>query len=60
VNRERAETHLRLVAEAELRRAMTPAQDGAATPPDMPGAGRAAIVLPQSAVAAAQYDLPIR
>ena len=30
MNREHAETHLRLVAEAELRRATTPPRDGAA------------------------------
>jgi hypothetical protein len=61
VNRERAETHLRLVAEAELRRATTPPRDGAAAPPDMPGAGRGALVArQQSAVAAALYDLPQR
>jgi hypothetical protein len=59
VNRERAETHLRLVAEAELCRAMAPPWDGAATPPDMPGAERGALVVRQrSAVAAALYDLP--
>jgi len=57
VNRERAETHLRLVAEAELRRATMPPRDGAAAP-DMPGAERAAVVLPPSAAAAALYDLP--
>jgi hypothetical protein len=61
VNRERAETHLRLVAEAELRRATAPPRDVAAAPPDMPGAERGALVLRQwSAVAAALYDLPIR
>ena len=61
MNRERAETHLRLVAEAELRRATTPPEDGAATPPGMPGAERGALVLRQrSAVAAALYDLPQR
>jgi Sigma-70, region 4 len=61
VNRERAETHLRLVAEAELRRATTPPRNGAAAPPDMPGSGRGALVVRQrSAVAAALYDLPQR
>jgi hypothetical protein len=60
VNRERAETHLRLVAEAELRRARAPARDGAAMPHGLPGAGRWAVVLQRSAVAAALYDLPIR
>ena len=57
MNREHAETHLRLVAEAELCRATTPPRDGAATP-DMPGAERGAVVLRASAVAAAMYDLP--
>jgi hypothetical protein len=61
VNRERAETHLRLVAEAELRRATTPPRDDAATPPDVPGAeGRALVARQRSAVAAALYDLPQR
>ena len=61
MNRERAETHLRLVAEAELRRATVPPRDGAATPPDMPGAERGALVARQRpAVAAALYDLPQR
>ena len=58
VNRERAETYLRLVAEAELRRATTPPRDGAAMPPDMPGAERRPVVLRRSDVAAALYDLP--
>jgi hypothetical protein len=58
VNRERAETHLRLVAEAELRRAATPSREGAAMPPAGPGARRGAVVLGRSAVAAALYDLP--
>ena len=57
VNREHAETHLRRVAEAELRRATTPPRDGAAAP-DMPGAERGPVVLRASAVAAALYDLP--
>jgi hypothetical protein len=61
VNRERAETHLRLMAEAELRRAAADPRNGAATPPDMPGGERGALVLRQrSAVAAALYDLPLR
>jgi hypothetical protein len=61
VDRERAETYLRLVAEAELRRATTLPRDGAVSLPDMPGAGRGALVVRQrSAVAAALYDLPIR
>jgi hypothetical protein len=57
VNRERAETHLRRVAEAELRRVTTPPRDGAAAP-DVPGAERGPVVLRASAVAAALYDLP--
>jgi Sigma-70, region 4 len=60
VNRERAETHLRFVAEAELRRATTPRRDDAAMPPATPGAERGAVVLRRSTVAAALYDLPIR
>ena len=61
VNRERAETYLRLVAEAELRRAATAPREGAATPAVMPGAEPGALVVRQrSAVAAALYDLPIR
>ena len=57
MDRERAENHLRLVAEAELRRATAHPRDGAPTPPDLPGAG--ALVLRQrSAVAEALYDLP--
>ena len=44
VNREHAETHLRLVAEAELRRATTPPLHGAAAP-GVPGAERGAVVL---------------
>ena len=61
MNRERAETYLRAVAEAELRRATAPPRDGAATPSDLPAAGRGAFVLRQrSAVAAALYDLPRR
>ena len=57
MNRERAETHLRLVAEAELRRTMPP-RDGAAMPRDLLGAERRAVVLRRSTVAAALYDLP--
>ena len=57
VNREHAETHLRLVAEAELRRATTPPLHGAAAP-GVPGAERGAVVLRTSVVAAALYDLP--
>jgi Sigma-70, region 4 len=60
VNRERAEAHLRLVAEAELRRATTPLRDGAAMPAAMPGAERGPVVLRRSDVAAALYDLPSR
>ena len=60
MNRERAEAHLRLVAEAELRRAATPPRDGAAMPAAMPGAERGPVVLRRSDVAAALYDLPSR
>jgi len=60
VNRERAETYLRVVAEAELRRATTPARDGTAMSPDLPGDERGAVVLRRSEVAAALYDLPAR
>ena len=61
MNRERAEAYLRLVAEAELRRAATAAGEGAAAPAVMPGAEPGALVVRQrSAVAAALYDLPIR
>jgi hypothetical protein len=58
MNRERAEIHLRLVAEEELRRAATPPRDSAGAPPDAEHealAGRQ-----RSAVAAALYDLRIR
>jgi Sigma-70, region 4 len=59
MDRGRAETHLRLVAEAELRRAMAHPRDGAPAPPDLPGAAAGAPVLRQrSAVADALYDLP--
>jgi hypothetical protein len=58
MNRERAEIHLRLVAEEELRRASASPQDSAGTPPDTPAAGHEALVGRQrSAVAAALYDL---
>ena len=57
VNRERAETHLRLVAEAELRRATTPPRDGLLRPPDMPGAQRRAVVLRRSDVVAALSEV---
>ena len=61
MNRERAETYLRLVAEAELRRATTHPQDGTVTPPGMTGAGPGAFVRrQQAAVAAALYGLPMR
>ena len=61
MNRERAETYLRAVAEAELRRATAPPQDGVAAPSGLPAAGRGALVArQQSAVAAALYDLPRR
>ena len=60
MNRERAETYLRLVAEAELRRATAPARDGAAMSPDLPAAECGAVVLRLSDVAAALYDLPTR
>jgi hypothetical protein len=61
MDRERAESHLRLVAEAELRRATTHPRDSAATPPDLPGGEHGALVLRQrSAVAAALHDLPMR
>jgi hypothetical protein len=60
VNRERAETYLRAVAEAELRRATAPARDGAAMSPDLPAAECGAVVLRLSDVAAALYDLPTR
>jgi len=58
VNRERAEIYLRLVAEAELRRATTPPRDGAVMPPGRPGGGLGAVVLRRPTVAAALYDLP--
>jgi hypothetical protein len=61
MNRGRAEIHLRLVAEAELRRATAHPRDAGATPPDLPGAGDGALVRAQrSAVVAALYDLPSR
>ncbi|HEY1322245.1 MAG TPA: sigma factor-like helix-turn-helix DNA-binding protein, partial [Streptosporangiaceae bacterium] len=61
MNRERAETYLRLVVEAELRRAATAQREGVATPAVMPGAEHGALVVRQrSAVAAALYDLPTR
>jgi DNA-directed RNA polymerase specialized sigma24 family protein len=60
VNRERAETYLRVVAEAELRRARAPARDGAAMSPGLLGGERGAVVLRRSDVAAALYDLPVR
>ncbi len=59
MDRERAETHLRLVAEAELRRATAYPRYGAPAPPHLPGAQAGALVLRQrAAVADALYDLP--
>jgi DNA-directed RNA polymerase specialized sigma24 family protein len=59
MDRERAENHLRVVAEAELRRATAHPRDGAPTPPGQPGVGAGALVLRQrSAVAEALYGLP--
>ena len=60
MNRERAETYLRVAAEAELRRATTPARDGVAMPADLPGDERRTVALRRSDVAAALYDLPVR
>ena len=61
MNREGAETYLRLVAEAELRRAATAPREGAPAPAVMPVAEPGALVVRQrSAVAAALYDLPVR
>ena len=58
MNRERAETFLRLLAEAELRHVTTHPGDSA-PPPDVPGAGDGALILrQQSAIAAALYDMP--
>src|SRR5690348_16465007 len=51
---------MRIVAEAELRRITAPARDGTAMPPDLPGDERGAVILRQSDVAAALYDLPVR
>jgi len=59
MNRERAETHLRLLAEAELRRVAAHQQDSDVALSDLPGAGPGALDLRQrSAAAAALYDLP--
>ena len=59
MDHERAESHLRLVAEAELRRATAHPRDSALTLPDVPGTETGALVLRQrSAVAEALYDLP--
>ena len=55
MNRERAETYLRVVAEAELRRARAPARDGAAMSPGLLGGERGAVVLRRSDVAAALH-----
>lgn len=58
MNRERAETFLRLLAEAELRRVTAHPRDGA-PPPDVPGTdGDAAALLGLSAAAAMLGDLP--
>jgi DNA-directed RNA polymerase specialized sigma24 family protein len=60
MNRERAETFVRLLAEAELRRVTAHPRDSA-PPPDVPGAeGDAAALLRLSAVAAMLGDLPDR
>jgi Sigma-70, region 4 len=60
MNRERAETFLWLLAEAELRR-VTARRRGSAPPQDVPGAGcDAAVLLQLSAVAAMVGDLPGR
>jgi hypothetical protein len=58
MNRERAETHLRLVAEQELRRAATPPRDSAGAPPE--AEHEALVGRQRSAAAAALYDLPGR
>ncbi|MGP0024042.1 MAG: RNA polymerase sigma factor [Streptosporangiaceae bacterium] len=53
MNRGRAETFLRLMAEAELRHETTHPRDSALLPPDVPGSGHDfAALLRQSAVAA--------
>jgi Sigma-70, region 4 len=60
MNRERAETFLRLLAEAELRR-VTAGPSDSAPPPDVAGAEREAVgLLRLSAVAAMVRDLPGR
>ncbi len=60
MNRERAETFLRVLAEAELRRVTAHLRDSA-PPQDVPGAEReAAALLGLSAVAATLGDLPDR
>src|SRR5215472_13650470 len=60
MDRERAETFLRLLAEAELRKVTAHPRDRA--PPDVPGAERedAAALLRRPAVAAMLGDLPDR
>ena len=59
MDRERAEIHLRLVAETELRRATAHPRDGAPAPPGLPGAEAGALDPRQrAAVADALYDLP--
>ncbi len=61
MNRGRAETFLRLMAEAELRHETTHPRDSALLPPDVPGSGRdVAVLLRQSAVAAMLRALPAR
>ena len=59
MDRERAEAHLRLVAEAELHGITTRPQDGASLPPGIPVGGHGARGRrQQAAAAAALYDLP--
>jgi hypothetical protein len=59
MDRERAEAHLRLVAETELHGITTRPQDGAPLPPDIPGGGHGARGRrQQAAAAAALYALP--
>ncbi len=61
MNRGRAETFLRLLAEAELRHETTHPRDSAPLPPDVPGSGRdVAALLRQPAGAAMFRALPGR
>ena len=61
MNRGRAETFLRLLAEAELRHETTHPRDSALLPPDVPGSGREVVaLLRQPAVAAMLRALPDR